>query len=182
MTDEQFESCMLRMANGDRQALREIYDAYLNLIFAVIYNTIRQREEAEDLTSEFFIKLYGLAASYRSGNGHRKWLTVIARNMTIDRIRRLDREIVADELPEPGGDGEDFSERVADRETLKSMINELTPAEKEVLDMKCGGELTFKEISEILEKPMGTVSWLYNSAIKKLRKKYKKGGMTDEDI
>ena len=84
MTDEQFESCMLRMANGDRQALREIYDAYLNLIFAVIYNTIRQREEAEDLTSEFFIKLYGLAASYRSGNGHRKWLTVIARSMTID--------------------------------------------------------------------------------------------------
>ena len=61
------------------------------------------------------------------------------------------------------------------------MINELTPAEKEVLDMKCGGELTFKEISEILEKPMGTVTWLYNSAIKKLRKKYKKGGMTDED-
>ena len=48
--------------------------------------------------------------------------------------------------------------------------------------MKCGGELTFKEISEILEKPMGTVTWLYNSAIKKLRKKYKKGGMTDEDI
>ena len=137
--------------------LTELYvKDWLAKVFYFSLKKTGNREDAEDVTSEFFIKLYGLAASYRSGNGHRKWLTVIARNMTIDRIRRLDREIVADELPEPGGDGEDFSERVADRETLKSMVNELTPAEKEVLDMKCGGERTFKEISEILEKPMGT--------------------------
>ena len=64
MTDREFEQCMSAMAAGDRDSLRHIYDAYLKLIYAVVYDTIGQREEAEDVTSEFFIKLYSIAGSY----------------------------------------------------------------------------------------------------------------------
>ena len=51
MTDREFEQCMSAMAAGDRDSLRHIYDAYLKLIYAVVYDTIGQREEAEDVTS-----------------------------------------------------------------------------------------------------------------------------------
>lgn len=67
MTDREFEQCMSAMAAGDRDSLRHIYDAYLKLIYAVVYDTIGQREEAEDVTSEFFIKLYSIAGSYKPG-------------------------------------------------------------------------------------------------------------------
>ena len=87
MTDREFEQCMSAMAAGDRDSLRHIYDAYLKLIYAVVYDAIGQREEAEDVTSEFFIKLYSIAGSYKPGNGHKKWLVTIARNMAVDRIR-----------------------------------------------------------------------------------------------
>ena len=83
MTDREFEQCMSAMAAGDRDSLRHIYDAYLKLIYAVVYDTIGQREEAEDVTSEFFIKLYSIAGSYKPGNGHKKWLVTIARNMAV---------------------------------------------------------------------------------------------------
>lgn len=42
MTDREFEQCMSAMAAGDRDSLRHIYDAYLKLIYAVVYDTIGQ--------------------------------------------------------------------------------------------------------------------------------------------
>lgn len=89
---------MSAIERGDREGLRRVYDEYLKLIFAVVYDTIGQREEAEDITSEFFIKLYKIAGAYRPGNGHKRWLVTIAKNMAVDRVRKLDRELLA---PEP---------------------------------------------------------------------------------
>ena len=107
MTDREFEQCMSAMAAGDRDSLRHIYDAYLKLIYAVVYDTIGQREEAEDVTSEFFIKLYSIAGSYKPGNGHKKWLVTIARNMAVDRIRKIDREalVIGRKLIQPRAAG-----------------------------------------------------------------------------
>ena len=81
MTDREFEQCMSAMAAGDRDSLRHIYDAYLKLIYAVVYDTIGQREEAEDVTSEFFIKLEdGNADVLRSADRlHRSCLRVDTR-------------------------------------------------------------------------------------------------------
>lgn len=90
MTDREFGKYMSAIAQGDRESLRAVYDEYLKLIFAVVYDTIRQREEAEDVTSEFFIKLYRIADSYKKGTGHKRWLVTIAKNMG-DRSDTQDR-------------------------------------------------------------------------------------------
>lgn len=157
------------MAAGDRDGLRYIYDAYLKLIYAVVYDTIGQREEAEDVTSEFFIKLYSIAGSYKPGNGHRRWIVTIARNMAVDRIRKIDREALVDEIPETA-QGSSMEEYVVDRVSLKEVMESLKPDEREIVDLKVAGGFTFREISELVGKPMGTVTWLYNNAIKRLRR------------
>lgn len=169
MTDKEFEQCMSAMAAGDRNSLRYVYDAYLKLIYAVVYDTIGQREEAEDVTSEFFIKLYSIAGSYKSGNGHRRWIVTIARNMAVDRIRKIDREALVDEIPEAAQTGS-MEEQVVNSVSLRRAMESLKPDEREVVDLKVAGGFTFREISEMVEKPMGTVTWLYNNAIKRLRR------------
>ena len=146
MTDREFEQCMSAMAAGDRDSLRHIYDAYLKLIYAVVY-----------------------AGSYKPGNGHKKWLVTIARNMAVDRIRKIDREALVDEIPETGQSGS-MEEQVVNSVSLKVAMESLKPDEREIVDMKVAGGFTFREISEIVGKPMGTVTWLYNSAIKRLRR------------
>ncbi len=169
MTDKEFERCMSAMAAGDRNSLRYVYDAYLKLIYAVVYDTIGQREEAEDVTSEFFIKLYSIAGSYKPGNGHRRWIVTIARNMAVDRIRKIDREALVDEIPETAQTGS-MEEQVVNSVSLRRAMESLKPDEREVVDLKVAGGFTFREISEMVEKPMGTVTWLYNNAIKRLRR------------
>ena len=103
------------------------------------------------------------------GNGHKKWLVTIARNMAVDRIRKIDREALVDEIPETGQSGS-MEEQVVNSVSLKVAMESLKPDEREIVDMKVAGGFTFREISEIVGKPMGTVTWLYNSAIKRLRR------------
>ena len=61
---------MERMKSGDKDALHEIYEAYLGYIYAIVRQTVSNREDAEDVTSEFFMKLWRLADTYRGGKGH----------------------------------------------------------------------------------------------------------------
>jgi RNA polymerase sigma-70 factor (ECF subfamily) len=65
--EKQFNACMERMKSGDKDALHEIYEAYCGYIYSIVLSTVSNREDAEDVTSEFFMKLWRLADTYRGG-------------------------------------------------------------------------------------------------------------------
>lgn len=173
MEEKTFNSCMERMKRGDKNALHEIYESYIGYIFSIVLQVVGNREDAEDVTSEFFIKLWRLADTYRSGNGHRAWMATIARNMAIDLMRKTKREVLtedyADSTTENASDICVEQEAIADL-TLRQALELLKPNEREVVNLKIIGELTFQEIADILEIPLGTVTWRYQNAIKKLRR------------
>ena len=72
--------------------------------------------------SEFFIRLWNLADTYRSGKGHRAWLAAIARNMAIDLLRKKKREVLtedfADNFTENAADDDVEGEVVSDRKSV----------------------------------------------------------------
>lgn len=211
MEDREFDLCMERMKNGDKSALKDVYEAYKGYIFHLIKSVLQNHENAEDVTSDFFIKLWSIADHYTPGGGHRAYLGRIAHNMAIDYLRAHKREIPFD-ASEAGfenalagngftnsyGDETDESkaessgspsgkslggtiqndDRNADATanevisdlSVEEMLSKLKPAEREVVHLKIIGELTFEEISKLTEQPMGTVTWRYREAIKKLRR------------
>ena len=173
MEDRQFHACMKSVKAGDRSALRVIYEEYVVYIYSVVYHVVLNREDAEDVTSEFFIKLWKLADTYKSGKSHKAWLAAIARNMAIDMLRKNKREILVedfvDSVSENASD-DDVEGRVLSDINLKAALDALKPAEREIVNMKIVGELTFQEIADILKQPMGTVTWRYQNAVKKLRR------------
>lgn len=194
MEDRVFDRCMERIRQGDRDALKEIYTAYAGFLFHMILGILKNRENAEDVTSEFFIKLWEIADRYVPGTGHRAWLTRIARNMAIDYLRAHKREIPYDagerefetasfgEHAKEGESGvspgrkaenawqDDTAQEAVANISVQEALEKLKPAEREVVHLKLIGDLTFEEISKMLEVPMGTVTWRYREAIKKLRR------------
>lgn len=214
MTEAEFEGCIKRICQGDQMGLKDIYVEYLPYIYRVVYGIVGNKENAEDITSDFFVKLWSFAPKYRPGNGHKGYLATIARNMAVDHLRRCRREIPMGD-PEQmiygiksgtavGGEtdvGTDHSTggNVADNEaeknvrkggmetgseshvetpeeqvisdiSLKDALEKLKPEERRIIDMKVLGEMTFKEIAELLDIPMGTVTWRYQEGIKRLRR------------
>ena len=195
MSEEQFNTLMKQLAAGNTEALREIYEAYMKLIYSVCLNVLHQKEAAEDVSSDFFIRLMKSAATFDGRGHHKTWMVTIAKNMCIDYLRKNSHEVVSFDAPvgagssQAGGHSSDstqgdagasFGERIADKEnveekalnsfTIETALKLLTENEKEIIDLKLSGGMTFKEISEYLQIPQGTVSWHYNEAIKKMRR------------
>lgn len=173
MEEKQFRMCMKRIKSGDKSALREIYEAYVGYIYYIVFRVVQNKEDAEDVTSDFFIKLWGLADTYRGGKGHRTWLAAIARNMAVDLLRKNKREVLtedfADSIPE-NMSADDVEGEVISDMSLKAALDTLKPAEREIVHMKIMGQLTFQEIAHILGQPMGTVTWRYQNAMQRLRR------------
>ncbi len=184
VTEERFAECMQAIANGDRDALKEIYEEYLPYLYTIVLGVVQQRETAEDVTSDVFIRIWNSAAKFQPGSGHKGWLATIARNMAIDELRKHKREVLmgggGGDEENDGGGIEDFSEQetpsegvedeVVEQLSIMEALDRLKPEEREIVDMKVLSDMTFKEISEILQIPMGTVTWRYQAAIKKLRR------------
>lgn len=194
---ERFEACMVRICNGEKDALKEIYDEYMKYIYSIIFNVVRNSADAEDITSDFFIKLWSNSDKYKAGNGHKGFLATMARNMAIDHLRKYKKEVLISDFEadyseddssgrqEKSRDGHDMSgdlinegnsseshieNEVIGDISLKQALEKLKPREREVVNMKIMGDMTFKEISAATKTPMGTVTWLYREAIEKLRR------------
>ena len=137
----------------------------------MVLDIVKQKEAAEDITSEFFIRLWEKSDQYREGSGHRGYLATIARNMAIDYIRKNKHEdappddIGAAASPEPTPEEQTVSELSVDQ-----ALDRLKPVYRQIVTMKVLGDMTFKEIAEALDIPMGTVTWNYQDAIKQLRR------------
>lgn len=172
LTEKQFDNAVERILDGNRSGLRDIYEEYGRMIFGTVMSVVKSPHDAEDITSDFFIRLWSIADTYVGGNGHRRWLAAIARNMAIDHLRRKKRETVADEdscFEETPSD-EHLEDSVTDRLTVTAAVEALEETEREIINLKFISQLTFSEISKILKKPLGTVTWKYRKALEKLRR------------
>lgn len=173
MEEKQFSACMERMKSGDKNALHEVYEVYIGYIYTIVLQTVSNREDAEDVTSEFFMKLWRLADTYREGNGHRAWMAAIARNMAVDLLRKTKREVLTEDFADDAAENASAvsveQEVIADM-SLRQALDTLKPREREVVHLKIMGEMTFQEIADVLKLPLGTVTWRYQNAIQKLRR------------
>lgn len=177
MTDSRFDDCVGLIRGGDKNGLKEIYCEYGKMIFSVMNTAVGNPHNAEDLTADFFLKLWNISASYSGGNGHKRWLVTVARNMAADFLRKSGRELLTvDDENEDGltaNEPADFDtpeEKVLGRLSVSEALEQLDASEREILNLKVYAELTFAEISEVLKKPVGTVAWKYRNTVAKLQK------------
>lgn len=186
MNEHQFEDAVARMVQGDKTGLKEIYEAYIGYIYRIVYEVLQSRENAEDVTSEFFIRLWDKAEQFKPGGGHKGYLATMARNMAIDFLRKHRREELTallqdiDAGPEEeekskgryygNSEENEVEDSVIQDMSIQQALDTLKPAERQIVSLKVLGEMTFKEIAHCMGIPMGTVTWKYQNSIKKLRR------------
>lgn len=171
MNDHQFEEQIGLICRNEKEGLRRIYEAYNPLIYSVAAGIVHNKEDAEDVTSEFFIRLWNIAHQYRPGQGHRAWMITIVHNMAIDFLRKHKREYPVDEVPEPPHSQQlPYEEQLCQKISLEQALDTLKEEERQVVHLKIMGELTFREIAAIMRIPAGTAAWRYRTAIRKLKR------------
>ena len=176
---------------GDGNAFAILVDRYLPQIYNFTYRLTGNKEEAEDISQETFIKTWKHLESFQTEENFKTWIYKIARNTAIDHLRKKKSiqftdmensegenpliERTADILPLP----DELYRRAEEKELLEKLLDELPVIYKEVLVLYYNEELNFREIAEIQGKPIDTVKSQHRRATMLLRKSIEQTSLTN---
>ncbi len=147
---------------NDNEARRELFEAYYRRTFAVAYNILRRRENAEDITQDAFIKAFQNIHQLHDSEKFGAWLAVIASNLARNYLKREKRMVITDELPAYDAENSvDNTEAEALRsleiDRVRKAIKELPPEHYQVIVLQYYDDLKVEEIARLLKISPGTV-------------------------
>lgn len=161
------ERLLVQAAQKDPARFADLYEQNFERVYAFVIGRVRNRELAEDLTSEAFHKaLAALAGFDWRGIPFSAWLIRIASNLVLDHWRKSSREGL-DELPEPVGsiDMEDLEHRAR----LFRLVDRLPEDQRRVLQLRFAEGKSVREIAREMARSEGAVKQLQFRGIEKLR-------------
>ena len=162
------------LKNGDTSALAEIYEQTKRGVFMTAYSILRDKSRAEDIMQESYLRLKGGIHTYQNGTNGKAWINSIARNLALKEFnRQKPLESLEDKEYLVFGKSGD---RVAENDMLQTAFKILNTDERQIVILHAVEGFKNKEIAKIMKKPLGTVLWVYNKAIKKLQKALKEDG------
>jgi RNA polymerase sigma-70 factor, ECF subfamily len=162
-----------RVADGDADALRELYDRYGRIVYGMTYRLTHDAQLAEEATQDTFVTLWRRAATYDPERARlTTWLFVIARNRAIELIRAHVRAPEPQDDVQPPGEEPDPLELTAqadDAERIARALAELPEEQLEVIRLSFFDGLSHGEIAERLGQPLGTVKSRIRLGLDRLR-------------
>jgi RNA polymerase sigma-70 factor (ECF subfamily) len=164
-----------RAQAGERVALEELYLIHFDRIYSYLHMTVGNRHDAEDLTTQTFLKMLESIGRFRwQAAPFSAWLFRIAHNLSMDHFRANRRWQPEEEVPEPP----DSEERSAEDEAMQSigrqsmlqLIDTLSPEQQQVLTLKFVFNFPNGDVATILDKTEGAIKSLQHRALVSLQK------------
>lgn len=162
---EQFKS-------GDLTSFDEFYNSTKKNVYFAIYLIVKDEMTTEDLMQETYVDFLDNIKKIPSNSNIEGFLVTSAKNKAINYYNRHKRE---QEFSESLTTLSYSKDKLLDTGLLKVIKETLDEKEYDVFLLKVLGEYTFQEISEMKNIPLGTLTWMYQEARKKLEDKLKKG-------
>lgn len=172
MGDHGDEEDIRLVSLGNEAAAARLYDRYARQVFAIAWNMLGERESAEDIVQDVFLKVWVNAKKITDrGVPVRPWILRVASNLCIDR-KRKHREVLSDTLPESYDESADPSEELVAKERaaiVNDAIAQLPSRQRLALTLTNKLELSSKEAAAILEIGERALESLVARARRKLR-------------
>ncbi|HEU4557460.1 MAG TPA: sigma-70 family RNA polymerase sigma factor [Longimicrobium sp.] len=177
---------VVRAQTGSEKAYRELLGRYQRPVFSLIYRMVRDREQAEDLAQETFVRVFNNIDRYDPAYKFSSWIFKIATNLTIDWIRRK-------ELPTVSIDGSRYATSSDDIEAstitvesndenpeellesrelgsqIETAIGQLRPEYRQAIVLRHIDDRPYEEIAQIMALPLGTVKTYIHRGRKELQ-------------
>lgn len=183
MWEQSDREIVQEVLNGNKDLFEVLVTRYEKPIFNYVYGMVRQRQDAEDLTQEAFVRAFFALRTYNNSFEFSTWMYRIARNVCLDHFRRqkirsffsLNTPVGEEEEDEFGDflpQGKDPEEGVLQGELLERVlqaVGQLPFKFREVIILRYIEELSYEEIAQILGIPVGTVKTYLHRAKAKLK-------------
>jgi RNA polymerase sigma-70 factor (ECF subfamily) len=182
-----------RLALGDTAALAAVYDRHAAMVFALLMRIVAQREIAEELLQETFLRAWQHARAFDGERGRlRSWLLAIAHHLALNELRRqrhrprpahapapLTGEYLLAGLPDPAPEPAEVAWAAVRRVELVQSLEQLPPAQRTVVELFAAG-YTQSEIAARLGEPLGTIKSRMRRGLLALRDMLRGRGLEPE--
>ncbi len=163
---------------GDQDSFKMLIDKYTSSIYNFSSRFVGY-DQAKDITQEIFIKVWKNLKNFNSEKAQFKtWLFVIARNSITDYLRKKksipfsyfgENESTLENIGDESDLPDEIFQKFQDKEMLLKILEELPINYREVLTLYYQEDMTFKEIGEVLGKPLNTVKSYHYRAVEKIK-------------
>ncbi len=173
-TEVDWAGLVRRCADGDAQAWAELVAGQQRRVYALCYRFTNSAHDAEDLTQDVFIKVYGNLRSFDAAKGSfQTWITTLTRNLLVDHFRRSRQQRATDSIDagwDQGGETMPAAPIIDPRTSpyqhavqnqlermVQSALARVSPELREAVILRDLQDMDYKEIAEVLAIPQGTV-------------------------
>jgi RNA polymerase sigma factor (sigma-70 family) len=168
------EELVLQLQSRNQQAFSYLYDNYAGALNGIIYRLVEDKELAEDILQEAFVKIWNNFSTYDASRGRLfTWMLNLTRNLTIDTLRskgyKKQQKISGDENSVSNINDNSTPEKF-DAIGIRKQLAGLKPEQRIIIDMAYFNGYTQDEISKEMGIPLGTVKTRMRTAILELRK------------
>lgn len=168
------EILLSKMANGNKEAFKEFYQLTNTSVYTFSLSILKNIPDAEDITQTIYLNLFGSVGKYKAKGKPMAWILTMVKNLCYDKIRK-------DSHTEPLHDFQDFKINITTYRTIdnkllaEACLNILPDEERNILILHIVSGLKYREISELLQIPIGTVTSKYIRALDKIKKQIQGG-------
>ncbi len=186
MKEEDIE-LISRAKAGEEKAFRALLRKYQGSVFSICLRMVRDREQASDLAQDVFIKIFSMLDRYDSSYAFSSWLFKITSNLCIDHLRKRRIETYPMDAPMDGSDGEYARQyespgptpetqmiRKEQMDTLEKAVEALPQHYRMIILLRHQENLSYDEIAETLDIPLGTVKARIHRAREMLKDRLRK--------
>ena len=175
------ESLMLRVAGGDRDAMRALYLRHQMRVHRFVMRLVRNQAVAEDVISDVFLDVWRQAGRFEGRSAVSTWLLAIARFKALSILRRKSEEELTEEgaetLPDSLDDPEFAVQKKDTGEILRQCLTSLSPEHREIIDLVYYHEKSVEEVARIVGIPEATVKTRMFYARKRLARLLRSAGV-----
>lgn len=185
LEEVQIDSAMLQaIGHRDVAAFQQFYKKFSGLLYTTIHRVLNDHQDTEDVMQEVLVQIWQKAHLYEPGKGKPlTWVTTMARNRAIDRIRSKQRRARLNDdfeqesrsvQPEFDQDTSDLLILKESDEAVQSAVMELSEDQREAIQLAYFKGLTQSEIANQLNEPLGTVKARIRRGVQRLEQTVKK--------
>ena len=175
------DELVLRSQQGDVRAFDELVERYHGKIYGLTYNMTSNREDAEDLTQEVFIKAFEALPRFRGNSSFYTWLYRIALNRAFTRRRQQkpadsveQRHDEGEEFSDPGDRPEKRMQREEQADVIHQALDTLNEEQRTVIVMRELEGFSYETMAEMLDVSVGTIRSRLHRAREQLREALKR--------
>ncbi|MCT9089845.1 sigma-70 family RNA polymerase sigma factor [Streptomyces sp. ASQP_92] len=167
---------LARAARGDEQAFSSVYDAVIHPVFGLVRSVLRDPAQSEEVAQEVLVDVWRTAARYEPERGGvMNWVLTLAHRRAVDRVRsaqasaeRENKAALLARTPAFDEVSEEVETRL-ERESVRRCLRTLTELQRESVTLAYYRGLTYREVSELLSVPLGTIKTRLRDGLIRLR-------------